>query len=250
MKSQVLTLLLLTIGAHLLPSTHQYQIRKRALTEYDLTSFIVNTCSAVKVDIIIQNLCDQTLESALMGNFPFLTYYCKMIGSGNRYCENINRYTLAEQNVNPKRSLSRRFVRSLMKDKTSYRKEQKIDTDIDLEQKAIVQICMTTTDKSSIEMQRFCNRTLTEIQQGRYPEIKRLCKSHPGFNYCQDALSFSSLFSSSLSKESSSLLSSLPSITSNSHHSSVPLESSKSSDVGSIINQQRMNKNTNKSPLS
>ncbi len=25
-----------------------------------------------------------------------------MIGSGNRYCDNINRYTLAEQNVNAK----------------------------------------------------------------------------------------------------------------------------------------------------
>jgi hypothetical protein len=130
MKSQVLALLLLTIGALLIQSTHQYRLRKRELTEYDLTHFIVNTCSADKIDMIIQNLCDETLQSALMGNFPFLTYYCKMIGSGNRYCDNINQYTFADQDIGAKRFVSRRFVRSLNKD---YQKGQEMDTDIDLE---------------------------------------------------------------------------------------------------------------------
>jgi len=247
MKSQVLTLLLLTIGALLIQSTHQYRLRKRELTEYDLTHFIVNTCSADKIDTIIQNLCDQTFQSALMGNFPFLTYYCKMIGSGNRYCDNINQHTFADQNIGAKRFVSRRFVRSLNKD---YQKGQEMDIDIDLEQKMIIQMCMTKTDKSSIETHRFCNKTLKEIQRGRYPEIKRLCKFYPGINYCRHVLSFSSLVSWPLSEESSSLLSSLSSATPDTYISSVPLESSKSSDVESIIDQQRMNKNINKSPLS
>jgi hypothetical protein len=247
MKSQVLTLLLLTIGALLIQSTHQYRLRKRELTEYDLTGFIVNTCSADKLDMLIQNLCDQTLQSALMGNFPFLTYYCKMIGSGNRYCDNINQHTFADQHIEAKRFVSRRFVRSLSK---GYQKGQEMETDIDLEQKLIIKMCMTKTDKSSTGTHRFCNRTLEEIQRGRYPEIKRLCKSYPGFNYCQHVLSFSSLVSWPLREESSSLLSSLPSATPDTYISSVPLESSKSSDVESIIDQQRMNKNINKSPLS
>jgi hypothetical protein len=247
MKSQVLTLLLLTIGAFLFQSTHQYRLHKRELTEYDLTSFIVNTCSADKIDMIIQNLCDQTLQSALMGNFPFLTYYCKMIGSGNRYCDNINRYTLADQNIGVKRFIYRRFARSLTDDDKSNQEEQETDTDIDLEQKRIIHMCMTKTDKSSMGTHRFCNRTLKEIQRGRYPEVKRLCKSNPGFNYCRHVLSFSSLFSWPLSQASTSLLSSLPSTTPNINFSSIPLEFSKSSDVESVIDQQRMNKNKNKS---
>jgi hypothetical protein len=240
MKSQVLTLLLLTIGALLFQSTHQYRLRKRELTEYDLTSFIVNTCSAEKIDMLIQNLCDQTLQSALMGNFPFLTYYCKMIGSGNRYCDNINRHTLADQNIEAKRFTSHRLVRSLNKDKESNQKGQETDTDIDLKQKKIIQMCMTKTDKNSIGMHRFCDQTLKEIQRGRYPEIKHLCKFHPDFNYCRHVLSFWPLL-----EESSSLLSSSTSATPNIHFSSVPLESSKSSDVETIIDQQGMNKNTN-----
>jgi hypothetical protein len=250
MKSQVLTLLLLTIGALLFQSTHQYRLQKRELTEYDLTSFIVNTCAADKIDMLIQNLCDQTLQSALTGNFPFLAYYCKMIGSGNRYCDNINRHTFAHQNSGAKRFMSRRYSRSLNKDKRSYQKEQEMDTDIDLEQKKIIQLCMTKTDKSSTGTHRFCNRTLKQIQRGQYPQIKLLCKSHPGINYCQHVLSLPSLLSWPLSEESSSLLSSLPSALPNSYLSSVPLESSKSSDVESIIDQQRMNKNINKSPVS
>jgi hypothetical protein len=224
MKSQVLTLLLLTIGVLLFQSTHQYRLQKRELTEYDLTSFIVNTCSADKLDVLIQNLCDQTLESALMGNFPFLTYYCKMLGSGNRYCENINRHTIAEdQNIETKR-----FIRSL----------KKTDTDLDLKQRKIIALCMVKADKNSLETHRFCDQTLKEIQQGQYPEIKHLCKSHHDFNYCRHVLSYSLL------EESSSLLSS-PDI----NLSSVPLESSKLSDVESMINPFEMNKNTNKLPL-
>jgi hypothetical protein len=245
MKSQVLTLLLLTIGAFLFQSTHQYRLRKRELTEYDLTSFIVNTCAADKIDMLIQNLCDQTLRSALMGNFPFLTYYCKMIGSGNRYCDSINRHILADQNFEAKRFMSHRHVRSLNIDKKSNRKGQETDTDIDLKQKMIIQTCMAKTDKNSVGMHRFCNQTLQEIQRGRYPAIKRLCELHPGFNYCRHVLSFSW----PLLEESSSLLSSLPSTTPNIHLSSVPLGSSKSSDVESINDQQEMNKNTNKLPL-
>jgi len=242
MKSQVLTLLLLTIGALLIQSTHQYRLRKRELTEYDLTSFIVSTCSADNNDMLIQNLCDQTLQSALMGNFPFLTYYCKMIGSGNRYCDNINRHTFADHNTGAKRFMSRRFVRSL-------KKEQEMERDIDLEQKMIIQMCMIQTDKSSSGTHRFCNRTLKKIQRGHYPEIKHLCKSYPDSKYCQHALSSLSLVSRPLSEESSSILSSLPSATPDTFISSVPLESSKSSDVESVIDHQRMNKNINKLSL-
>jgi hypothetical protein len=250
MKSQVLTLLLLTIGAILFQSTHQYRLRKRELTEYDLTSFIVNTCSADKIDILIQDLCDQTLQSALMGNFPFLTYYCKMIGSGNRYCDDINRHTLADdENIEAKRFTSHRLVRSLDKDKKSNRHGQETVTDIDLKEKMILQMCMTKTDKNSIEIHRFCNKTLKEIQRGRYPEIKRLCKFHLDFNYCRHVLSSSSAFSWPLLEELSSPLSSSSSITPNIYLSSVPLESSKSSDVEPIIDQQGMNKNTNKLSL-
>ncbi|CAF1447109.1 unnamed protein product [Adineta steineri] len=238
MKSQVLTLLLLTIGAHLFQSTHQYRLQKREINEYHLTEFIVTSCSADKVDVFIQNLCDQTLQSALMGHFPFLTYYCNEFGSGNRYCNNINRYTIAAQDAGTKRFLSRRFIRSL--------NEQEINTKVDLEQKLILKICMKKVDKHSTEIDRFCNLTLQQIQQGRYPEIKSLCKFHPGFNYCRDVLSSSSLYS----LPSSLLSSSSSTITPDSHRTSVPLEFSKLSDVESVIDQQRMNKNMNKSPLS
>jgi len=123
------------------------------------------------------------------------------------------------------------------------------NTDIDLKQKMIIQTCMAKTDKYSIGMYRFCNQTLQEIQRGQYPEIKRLCKFHPDSNYCRHVLSFSLSFSWPLLEESSSLLSSSPSTTPNIYLSSVSLESSKSSDVESIIDQQEMNKNTNKLPL-
>jgi hypothetical protein len=162
MKSQVLTLLLLTISVLLFRSTHQYRLQKRELTEYDLTSFIVNTCAADKLDVLIQNLCDQTLESALIGNFPFLTYYCKMIGSGNRYCDNINRHTATDQNIEAKR-----FTRSLNKNKKSHQKGQETHTDRDLKQKKIIALCMASnTDKYSWGIHRFCDDTLKAIQQG------------------------------------------------------------------------------------
>ncbi|CAF2750421.1 unnamed protein product [Rotaria sp. Silwood2] len=250
MKPQVFTFILFTIGALLFQTAYQYRLQKRELTEYDLTSFIVNTCSADNIDMLIQNLCDQTLQSALMGNFPFLTYYCKMVGSGNRYCDNINRHTLAKQNIEAKRLMSRRFARSPYKKNELYQNQEETDTDIDLKQKMILEMCLTNPEKNSIETHRFCNQTLKDIRRGRYPEIKRLCKSHSGFDYCQRVLSFSSLFSWPLSKESTSLLSSLPSTTPYIYLSSVPLEFSKLSDVESVTDQRRMNKNTKKSPLS
>jgi len=169
-----------------------------------------------------------------------------MIGSGNRYCDNINRHSLADQTNGDKEFMSRRFARSLNEDSESDRNGQETDTDIDLEQEMVKDMCMKKMGKSSIGTRRFCNRTLKEIQRGRYPEIKRLCKSHPDSNYCRNLLSFTSLFSWPLSEESSSL----PSVTPSINRSFAPLESSKSSDVESVIDQQRMNKNTNKSPLS
>ncbi|UJR13400.1 hypothetical protein I4U23_000415 [Adineta vaga] len=249
MKSQMLTLLLLTIGAHLLQSTHQYRPRKREITEYDLTNFIVGSCSADQVDTIIQNLCDQTLQSALMGQFPFLLFYCKEIGSGNRYCDNLNRYILAMKNVGTKRFVSRRFVRTIDENNKSSRETQENHANTDLEEKLILRLCMTKMDKSSMRVQRMCNQTLDAIEQGRYPEIKQFCKSQPGSDYCHDVLSLSSINSRPSSKESSSYFSSLRSHAPDSHLKSVPFESLKMSDVDSVIDQQRMNKNTNKLSL-
>jgi len=92
------SLLLLLTAASLFQFTEQFHISKRELTEYDLTNFIVNTCSAEKPEVLIQSLCDHTLQSALMGNFPFLTYYCKTNGSGRRYCSNFNKKKYKECN--------------------------------------------------------------------------------------------------------------------------------------------------------
>lgn len=36
-------------------------------------------------------------------NFPYLIYYCKTIGEELRYCHNINRYTLLNQDVGTKK---------------------------------------------------------------------------------------------------------------------------------------------------
>jgi len=198
MKSQVFTVLLLTVGASLFQPTHQYRLTKRELTEYDLTSFIVNTCSADKTEMLIQDLCDHTLQSALMGNFPFLTYYCKTIGVGRRFCGSINRHTAAiavAQNDEPKRFAYRRFVRSINDKNTPNRRGQEPDNEMDLDQ-LILSMCLTKTDTNSIDTHRFCNRTLQQAHRGRYPEIIRLCKSHPSFAYCQQVVSSSSpLFS-------------------------------------------------------
>jgi len=244
MKSQMLTLLLLTIGAFFFQPTHQYRLSKRELTEYDLISFIVGTCSAAKTDMLIQNLCDQTLQSALMGNFPFLTYYCNTIGAGMSYCNNINRHTVINQNVEAKRFIYRRLARSLNEDNKLSQKGQEMDIETDLKQKLIMQMCITKTAKTSVNTDQFCDQTLQEVQQGRYPEIKRLCKYHSGFDYCRHVQSYSSSFSWPLS-ESSSLLSSSSStyaITPNSNPSFVPSSGSKLSDIESITDQQRINK--------
>jgi hypothetical protein len=242
MKSQMLTLLLLIIGALFFQPTHQYRLSKRELTEYDLISFIVGTCSADQTDMLIQNLCDQTLQSALMGNFPFLTYYCKTIGAGMNYCNNINRHTVINQNVGAKRFIYRRLARNLNEDNKSPQKGQEMDTETDLKQKLIMQVCLTKTGKTLVDTDQFCDRTLQEVQQGRYPEIKRLCKSHPGFDYCRQVQSYSSTFSWPLSKSSSLLSSSATdSIMPNINPSFVPSSGSKMSDIESTIDQQRIN---------
>jgi len=209
MKSQVFTVLLLTVGASLFPATQQYSLFKRELTEYDLTSFIVNTCSADNTEMLIQDLCDQTLQSALMGNFPFLTYYCKTIGAGRRFCGNINHHTAVAtvaQNDEDKRFVYRRHVRSINEKNKLNRGGQEPDSsEMDLEQ-LILHKCLTKTDKSSTRtMRRFCNRTLQHAQLGRYPEITRFCKSHPSFDYCQQVFSSSSQQPSAAAAISSSL---------------------------------------------
>ena len=72
----------------------------------------------------------------------------------------------------------------------------------------------------------------------QYPEIQRLCKSHPQFNSCRDVLSFA--FSSASSwpslEESSSRLSSSPSHATNLDRSSIASQSLKLSNVESMIN--------------
>jgi len=242
MKSQVLTLLLLIAGAFLFQSTHQYRQSKRELTEYDLTNFIVSTCSAEKTEAIIQNLCDQTMQSALMGNFPFLTYYCKMIGTTSRFCGDLNRQMDTIQSDGAKRFAYRRFVRSLNEDSRSKRGGQESGIELDLEQKMVLQMCLTKTEKSSSGTRRFCNQKLQEAQRGRYPEITRLCKSHPGSAYCRRVLSYSRSLSWPLS--TSSLPPSLPlSTTPNSILSSV---SSSSSAIESVTDHHRINNNEQK----
>jgi len=242
MKSQMLTLLVLTIGACCFQPTHQYRLSKRELTEYDLISFIVGTCSIDQSDLLIQNLCDQTLQSALMGNFPFLIYYCKTIGAGMSYCNNINRHTVINQNVEAKRLIYRRSARSLNEDKNSLEKGQEMDFGTDLEQKLIMQICIPKAAKTSIDTDQFCARTIQEVRQGRYPEIKRLCMYHLASDYCQRVQSSASSFSWPLS-ESSSLLSSASSdsIIPNNNPSFVPSSGSKMSDIESTIDQQTVN---------
>ncbi|CAF0733938.1 unnamed protein product [Rotaria sordida] len=243
MKSQIFILLLLIINVFFFQPTHQHRLSKRELTEYDLTSFIVSTCSGDKTDMFIQNLCDQTLQSALMGNFPILIYYCQTIGAGMSYCNNINRHTVSNQNAGAKRFVSRRFARSLNEDNKLYHKGQEIGNEVDLEEKLIMQLCMTKTEKSSVGTDKFCNQTLYKVLQGQYPEIKRFCKYHPGFDYCRRIQSYSLLFFWS-SPKSSSLLSSSPkdSITPDVNPWFVPSSASKSSDIESFIDPQRINK--------
>jgi hypothetical protein len=245
MKSQMFTLLLLVIGAFFFQPTHQYRLSKRELTEFDLTSFIVSTCSADKTDVLIQGLCDQTLQSALMGDFPSLTYYCNIIGAGMSYCNNINRHTIMNQNAGVKpRFVSRRLVRSLNEDNKLYRKGHEMNIETDLEQKLIMQMCITKIEKSSMDMDLFCNRTLEEVQRGRYPEIKHFCKYHPGSDYCRHIRFYSSSLPGPLSEPSSLLLSpsSTHSVIPNINPSFVSSSVSKPSDIESFIDRQRIDK--------
>lgn len=182
MKSQIIVLFLCIIGTILIRPTHQYRLSKRELTEYDLTNFIVNTCSHDHTDMLVQGLCDQTLQSALMGHFPVLLYYCKTIGSGMRYCNNINQYAINQQNVAAKRYAFHRVIRSL--DKNDQEKSA-MNTNADFDRKKIMQMCIIKNENSSIDADQFCNKILEEFQQRRYPEIKHLCKSHPQSDFCQ-----------------------------------------------------------------
>lgn len=190
MNSQIIILFLFAIGTLFFHPTHQYRLSKRELTEYDLTSFIVSTCSLDQTDVLVQGLCDQTLQSALMGNFPILTYYCKTIGIGMRYCNNINQYAMHHHNLAAKRYAFRRVVRSL--DKVD-QQVSTMNTEIDFDQKQIMQICIIPNENSSLNADQFCNKILAEFQQGRYPEIKYLCKSHPKSNFCDHIRFYSSL---------------------------------------------------------
>jgi hypothetical protein len=240
MKSQMLAISLMIISAFFFQPTHQYRLSKRELTEYDLTSFIVSTCSARKTDMLIQGLCEQTLQSALMGNFPFLTYYCNTIGAGMSYCNIINRQTLVNQNAGAKQGVFyRRHVRSLNEDNNMYRKEQEMNIETGFEEKLIIQKCITKTEENSGDMDKFCNRTLQEVQRGRYPEIKHFCKYHLGSDYCRHVRLYSLLFPWSLSQSSSLLSSSSSSSSAAKTHSNAPsfISSSifKPSDSKSII---------------
>jgi hypothetical protein len=240
MKSQMLTLCLLILGAVFFQPTHQYRLSKRELTEYDLTSFIVGTCSADKTDLLIQNLCDQTLQSALMGEFPFLTYYCKTLGVGMSYCHNMNRHMITNQNDEAKRFIYRRLVRNLNEESKVHRKEQEMNIENNLEPVLIIKKCITKTEKNLNNLDEFCNRTLQEIQQGRYPEIKQICRYHPSSDYCQHVWLYSSISSFWPLSKFSSRLSSLSSSSSSDSviPSLVPSSISKTSDSESNINNE------------
>jgi hypothetical protein len=242
MKSQMFNLFLLIFGAVFFQPTHQYRLSKRELTEYDLTSFIVGTCSADKNDMLIQNLCDQTLQSALMGDFPFLTYYCKTLGVGMSYCNSLNQQIITNQNDGVKRFTYRRLVRNLNEGNKVHRKEQEMNIETNLEPVMIIEACITKPEKNSLTIDQFCNRTLQAIQQGQYPEIKYLCRYYPNSDYCQHVWFYSS--SSSfwpLSKLSSDLpsLSSTDSVIPNINPSFVSSSIFKTSDIRSKINHQK-----------
>lgn len=208
MNSQMLTISLMIISAFFFQPTHQYRLSKRELTEYDLTSFIVSTCSAGKTDMLIQGLCEQTLQSALMGNFPFLTYYCNTIGAGMSYCNTLNRQIALNQNTGTKRFVYRRNVRSLNEDNNNMdSKEQDMNIENKLGEKLIIEKCITKSAERSEDTDQFCNRTLKQVHQGQYPEIKRFCKYYLGSDYCRHVRLYSLSFPWPL-LQSSSLLSS------------------------------------------
>jgi hypothetical protein len=242
MKYQMFTLFLLIISSFFFKPTHQYRLSKRELTEYDLTSFIVSTCSASTTDMLIQNLCDQTLQSALMGNFPSLTHYCMTMGVGMTYCNTFNQRPVTDQNAGAKRFAYPRPVRSPNEDRKLYHKGQEMDNEADLEQKLIIQLCIFKIETSEVDTDQFCNRTLQQVMQGQYPEIERLCEYYSGFDYCRHIRSYS-LFSWPLSKFSSLLSSvSTSSITPKNNPLLASSSPSKSSDIESLIDQQMINK--------
>lgn len=181
MKFHLFNLLLLIITICFFQSTSQYRISKRQLTEYDLANFIINTCSSGRLDNIIQKLCDDTMESALIGGFPYLIYYCETMDSGTDYCRNINKQIALRQDIKAERLVNRRHVRSLDQEEVFTEQIPKMDYQIDVELNSNIQTCMKKLHEKAVDAFEFCFRTLEE----RYTEIDRFCKQYPKFHYCQ-----------------------------------------------------------------
>lgn len=190
MKFHLFNLFLLIITICFFQPTHQYRLSKRLVTEHDLTNFIVRTCSADRIDSLIQTLCDDTLKSALMGNFSFLKYYCETIGAEMSYCQTVNYYFALSQNYKEKRSVNRRYIRSLEEQKDSNEEKSQMGSKIDLELKLSMQICMRKIEEEAVDAIEYCNRTLQE----RYTDIERLCEHYPDFDYCRLVRSPSSFY--------------------------------------------------------
>ncbi|CAF1084496.1 unnamed protein product [Adineta ricciae] len=189
MNSPLFTVLLLILGVVFFQPTHQYRLSKREITEDVLFDYIVKTCSADNTAEPFQKLCDQTLRSALMGAFQPLTNYCQQSGAGMRYCKDLNRQMVINQNARAKKFLFRRLARTVHED-------QEMNTEPDLEQELIMQMCIIETGKNSVDMNQFCERKASEIQQGQFPRIELLCKSYPDSRYCQQIQAYVSLVNS------------------------------------------------------
>lgn len=209
MRSQVLILLLVTISACVFQSTHQYRLKKRELDVDFLLHGIVRECSARKVDRFIRKMCHTTFQDALEGKFPHLITFCKKKGSGTRYCDAINQHTRATLSVGAKRSLERRSVPSDNGD----RRAQTTNDKLDPVERVAAQLCMRMSWKSSMNIHRPCNEIMQGIQR-QCSQIENLRQYHPDYNYCQVALSSSSLVPWRTSEASAP----------RSHPSSVPLD--------------------------
>lgn len=166
----------------LITTNQQNQLKKRQITEFDLTNFIVESCSADKIDTIIENLCDQTFQSALIGNFPSLISYCRISGRGQRFCHLITEQTSKIDIENSKDLSSIPQHRKLQK---QIQKKNLIKkNDRDLETEMIFEICLNNDETISIEITHLCNETLLLIRQGNYSSMRNLCKNHDESSFC------------------------------------------------------------------
>lgn len=181
MKFHLFNLLLLIITICFFQSTSQYRISKRQFTEDHLVNFIISTCSPGQKDFVIQNLCYQTMESALIGGFPYLVNYCEKIDSEADFCRDINKQIALRQDIKEERLVNRRHVRSLNQEEVFTEQIPKMDYQIDVELNSNIQLCMKKLHEKARDAFEFCFRTLEE----RYSEIDRLCKKDPKFDYCQ-----------------------------------------------------------------